>query len=708
MTSERAATIPEIVERAIALNPVQAVRTRRERDACLLWVDEILDEAGNLVRLRPCPNGLSGKEGYVFIYGRVSTPVQVERERGGEGWSMRTQFERGVYYAVSNGWRFCLFSDAELSGGMPTNDPAVIQTLYTTKANVYRSVMRAIWLPEHYKPRPDEERRSVERYIDEKCRLILSGRARVAEEMDESEAEKRLERQLATINTRGQEVVQRIYRPGLDAAIRYLRDAAMLVVTDSSRVARSQYLMQHILPRLREHGVRTKGLIEEWDWPNQDGIGSALQGGVLSALHEDAIRSATAGALRGMQTRLERGEPVGLLPFWYVKTPRGESCPHCGAARWPRLKSEHHLCPARVEHVRRIVRLYLDADGDTTRGLQLVARLLEDEGIAPKRSKIWHWTSVRKILANPALIGKEQEFGLLWDVLDPVIPEEDWLRVCHKIKERSDRAKFAPLAVPRRHLLTGLLQCVCGLGMSYSSRGIPDCYNCNIRSFGRAGGVPHTRIPARSVEGFVDRIFEEYGPFVISHLNDEEAQRYALKIEAAQAELFALAGEIPVLEEGARRRAEADLDSVAAFQQQKGSEGYRKMLAGAVEATMEEHLRRRQALQEHVRQLRHDQALYVPRQFRAQAEEKIRCWRETSTEDKNSFLRTYFSSFTFEGARGGERLVPVLRDGVARWPAIRLRLGGTKFVWRRMPPVEEYVSAAYEDVLAGEDVAGDA
>ena len=703
--TRKTSTIQEVIERAVALNPIQAIRTRKDSDAAMLWVDEIIDDNGDHIKLKPCTNGLNGKSGYVFIYGRVSTPRQTEKERSGEGWSMRTQFERGVYYAVSNGWRFCIFSDAELSGGMPTNDATVIRTLYTTKANVYRSVMRAIWLPEHYKPRPDHERRSIEQYIDKKCKEILSGKFRPADELEEAEVEKKLESQLATINTRGQEVIKKIYRPGLNCALSLLKQAAMLVVTDSSRVARSQYLMQHILPQLRDKDVRTKGVIEEWDWPNQDGIGPALQGGVLSALHEDMIRSAIAGALRGSQTRLERGEPFGLLPFWYVKTPRGEACSFCGEAKWSKLKSEHHLCSIRVQHAQKMVSLYLDAGDDTERGYRAVGSALEDEGIPPKRANMWHWTAVRKVLTNPALIGQEREFGLLWETLDRIITDDEWLRVCHKIKERADKVHNNPPAAASRHELTGLLECVCGLSMSYNGTETPHAYDCNVRRYGRVGDRLHTRVLAEDVHGFLDSIFQEYGPYVLSHLSDNQVERYKLLVNDVKADLLAVIRDIPLFEANARKDAEADLEVSMIYQRQKGSDGGKKMLDAAVEMLMSEHYTRRDELRNALAVANHDLSLHNMQQFRAEAELRIEQWRSASVEDRNAFYRMYFSVLRFKGEKGGERLVPILRDGVTRWPDIELRVTGTKAFRRRMPLVEDFITSTYESVLSEADEA---
>ncbi len=145
--SETVFSISEAVDLACGLDPVSAIKSGRDEDAAILWVDNIRGDNGNILPLMPVSNnGENGKyignhkdDGRAFIYGRVRTPRQYEREFHGEGWSMRTQFERCIRYVISQNldrgkvpWRFCIFSDTSLSGGMPTNDATLIERLWRT------------------------------------------------------------------------------------------------------------------------------------------------------------------------------------------------------------------------------------------------------------------------------------------------------------------------------------------------------------------------------------------------------------------------------------------------------------------------------------------------------------------------------------------------------------------------------------------------
>ncbi len=57
---------------------------------------------------------------------------------------MRDQLTRMVWYAYQHGLAFRVYSDAELSGGLPTNDAKLIVQLFELHAANYRAAMQNV------------------------------------------------------------------------------------------------------------------------------------------------------------------------------------------------------------------------------------------------------------------------------------------------------------------------------------------------------------------------------------------------------------------------------------------------------------------------------------------------------------------------------------------------------------------------------------
>ena len=91
---------------------------------------------------------------------------------------------------------------------------------------------------------------------------------------------------------------------------------------------------------------------------------------------------------RGIQATIKKGGYIANAPYGYTKTMKDKI---------PTLEPN----PEEVKYVRLIFELYNKGEG-----CQSIAHTLNNMGVKPHRSDAWCRTSVRKIIADPAYIGK--------------------------------------------------------------------------------------------------------------------------------------------------------------------------------------------------------------------------------------------------------------------------------------------------------------
>ncbi|MFC4294102.1 recombinase family protein [Novosphingobium tardum] len=139
---------------------------------------------------------------------------------------------------------------------------------------------------------------------------------------------------------------------------------------------------------------------------------------------------------------------------------------------------------ARAAIVRRVYALTLAGEGE-----HMIAQRFNREGVPPLgRAKLWHRSSVSKLLRNPAVIGEltpgqiEYQDGVKRRVLEEPIPgafpaiivEPDWLAVRSLKDGHAPAARGQGAKRPLANVLAGLARCpICGSAMTRVQKGNP-------------------------------------------------------------------------------------------------------------------------------------------------------------------------------------------------------------------------------------------
>lgn len=262
-------------------------------------------------------------------------------------------------------------------------------------------------------------------------------------------------------------------RPGANQALAALQAGDALLVSDLSRLSRSQDIAP-LLSRLRHRGVRVIGVQDGFD---SDARTARMQAGLSGIMSEEFRAMVGDRSWSALETRARDGRPTGGKAY------------------------------ENLEVIKEIFHRW--ADGDTLRAIasDLNRRGIPSPGAAwsrEKRRKDGRWlrSSLHELLRNERYAGR-----LIWNrsrwVRDPDTgkrqrrerPREEWIvREIEPVIDRSlwDRAqsRFRPLRAGRggapRYLLSGLLTCgLCGSRLTVVG-GSQHRYRCGSFS---AGGL---------------------------------------------------------------------------------------------------------------------------------------------------------------------------------------------------------------------------
>ena len=180
-----------------------------------------------------------------------------------------------------------------------------------------------------------------------------------------------------------------------------------------------------------------------------------------------------------------------------------------GANKRSKLESDADAAPV----VKRIFDM-----AEAGRGMQDIARILNDEGIASATGKLWSKTSVHSILRNEVYTGTLVWGTAVKDEIDPVrverafpaiVSEAQFRRVKGLMRSRSPRISH-PRRVSSSYMLSGLVKCYrCKSALSGqdSKSGRFHYYACQSSMKRGRGGCDSPRLNARRFEELiVDRI----------------------------------------------------------------------------------------------------------------------------------------------------------------------------------------------------------
>ncbi len=270
-----------------------------------------------------------------------------------------------------------------------------------------------------------------------------------------------------------------------------------ILVWKFSRFTRKREHAVAFKSMLRRRGIRVVSVTEQ----AEDNPTGRLLEGIIESVDEFYSENLATEVIRGMREAASRGFWVApRAPYGYRKVKVLD-----GAKERPTLEPD----PDTFLIVKRIFDL-----ADTRKGMLKIARVLNDEGIASPRGKLWNKTSIHNILNNEAYLGT-----LVWGnhpdgKADPVRVENAFPAITTKAQfdrvNKIMRSRAPKITHPRRvgstFLLSGLVKCYkCKRALSgrYSSRGTFPYYVCHSYVKRAPGYCDSPRVDARLFEKLV-------------------------------------------------------------------------------------------------------------------------------------------------------------------------------------------------------------
>lgn len=287
----------------------------------------------------------------------------------------------------------------------------------------------------------------------------------------------------------GVSAASRHNRAGLLELMARVADWDVLLCWDFDRLARDSEDLGWIRNRLRAHRRTAYAASTGLEAFN---VGAKVQG----VIAEEYLVKLRADTHRGLRGRVGRGLAAGAPPYGYRTAE--------GADGGRRIIVE----PTQAAVVVRIFGLYAEGEG-----VKAIAHRLNAEEAPPPRPRAlrdrrasWSPNSIREMLRNPLYRGEltwnrsewikdhatgrrrrferpESEWLRRRDEAWRVVPDDLWERVQARLTERGAKMRTyggtrvpAPESAPRRHLLSGLLECAaCGGSFHALYRGTFGC-----------------------------------------------------------------------------------------------------------------------------------------------------------------------------------------------------------------------------------------
>ena len=287
------------------------------------------------------------------------------------------------------------------------------------------------------------------------------------------------------------------FRRMLDEARRTNSPFKEILVWKFSRFTRKREHAVAFKSMLRRQGVRVVSITEQ----AKDTATGRLLEGIIESVDEFYSENLAQEVVRGMREAASRG-------FWVAsRTPYGYNriMVQDGAKQRPTLEPDPDAA--------RIVKRIFDM-AEARKGMLKITRVLNDEGIASPKGKLWGKTTVHGILINEAYTGT-----LVWgnnakDEADPVRVEKAFPAIVSKTQfkqvNKIMRSRGPKITHPRRvgstFLLSGLVKCYrCKRALSgrYSSRSTFPYYVCHSFMKRGPGACDSPRVDARHFEELV-------------------------------------------------------------------------------------------------------------------------------------------------------------------------------------------------------------
>ncbi len=330
------------------------------------------------------------------------------------------------------------------------------------------------------------------------------------------------------------------FRKMLDEASKTEAPFREILVWKFSRFTRKREHAVAFKSMLRKRGIRVTSITEHADDTPTDKLMEAI----IESVDEFYSENLTQEVLRGMREAVSRGFWVSShAPFGYNRVMVQD-----GPKKRPTLETNPDTS--------RIVKRIFDM-AEAAKGTLEITRILNNEGIASPRGKLWGKTRVHGILTNEAYTGT-----LLWgtkakDEAEPVRVEKAFPAIVSKAQfgrvnqlMRSRAPRFShPRRVGSSYLLSGLVKCRrCNRALSGqdSKGGKFAYYVCQSLMKRGSGACDAPRLNARRFEELVvgkirSNILTESNILELVKLVDEEmdgvAREQRQRLETAESEL---------------------------------------------------------------------------------------------------------------------------------------------------------------------------
>lgn len=635
-------------------------------------------------------NRRQGKVGAGYI--RVSTPQQRSRQGQGDGFSEDDQLERVIRYFIDRGEAFRIFSDAGLSGSLPTSDPFLVQRLWDKKAELYRDIFTTVLLKAPGGKYAPSEIASMTAFMEDAVVRLREGASDtgVLSELHDSAA---VDEEAPGRHTPKRVRKRTRYRPGLTVLMQELPQLHSIALTDLSRLARNQLFFAILSETIAAARVQVVGVIESLDWMNQRGnIGGDIIAAVLPVIAEYRLREVALGALRGIAAMLESGRAHGKIPSWLERDRDG----------FAQLKAGNGQTA-----IRRMVELYLETNPNgNVNGYSTVAQRLNEEGWKNGRGTQWNVSTVGDILVNPALIGRQRVFGKDWNVFPRLIDDATFLRVQ---RERVDRNVDRPgrkRVNPDGYLMSGLIHCSCGHTLHFKKT--PDgrySYCCRANTVHRRAMEPrrHVILNQPDTDAFFERLMETHPHIVVQAFQPGDRR------EQIRRELERLERQLEEVQAQAARRAGAMREKAEQYVLGLNVQADHPMFLEMVERTLKALLLDKDDMegdiQGRIREHRAHLNAVLDGDQVAGIEERVGAWKGLRNYEKNAILKTLFRDMRVQGTAPEEYITLELNtpenDAL---PPIYLKTSerhtltrGIRY-FRRMPTVAEWIQSFHRHV----------
>jgi DNA invertase Pin-like site-specific DNA recombinase len=278
------------------------------------------------------------------------------------------------------------------------------------------------------------------------------------------------------LDVSGSDKGARLDRPGLRAIRERWADVDVVIFGRLDRLARNVIDFRTFADEAAEHDAALVSVAESLDLTTPSGRFVAT---ILAAFAEMEAATIAARTLDGIDGTRRLGRWAGGNPPYGMKIVAAPDGPGFVLAPDPDTAP---IVREIADAVLSGTPLYRVAQDLNARGILTQVAALAAAGRTKRPPSAWSATTLRRLLTNPAMIGRSlhrgevlrDETGLPRRVWEPVLPEADWRRLRALLAPASGRSTAAP-GRPGRLLTGGLARCGrCDRPLYATSRTLPD------------------------------------------------------------------------------------------------------------------------------------------------------------------------------------------------------------------------------------------